>query len=203
MFYVQFARRGILTSKQVQTARKELLVFSLLVTLIGGFLSPVKAEKSSIQENSFSTTFPAEVYNILSQEPVRTVQITIVPSQWVEPPTPAPKAVSKGSKSLNYTVNDSVIVIGSSPAARDCVTYLRSIGVYIPTGYVYARYLPVTTRAPFVGAVMVSYDSWRGHVSLVKSINSDGTITVQDGNWDYGLITQRVVKINSNIKGFF
>lgn len=114
-----------------------------------------------------------------------------------------PWAASESCWGNNTPTLSSITIVGQSPYAYNCVAYLRSIGVYVPDGYSYARYLPVTTRKPFVGAVMVSYDSWAGHVSLVTSVNADGTVTVKDGNYIPGDVTIRTVPINSDIKGFF
>lgn len=49
---------------------------------------------------------------------------------------------------------------------------------------------------------MVSYDSWMGHVGVVRSVNGN-TVTVQDGNYIPGYITLRTVTISPDIKGFF
>jgi peptidoglycan DL-endopeptidase CwlO len=60
-----------------------------------------------------------------------------------------------------------------------------------------------TGRAPRVGAIMVSSESWWGHVAIVESIGS-GTFTISEMNYKgWGKVDRRVVQTSSRIvKGF-
>lgn len=61
-----------------------------------------------------------------------------------------------------------------------------------------------TGHTPKVGAIMVSSESWWGHVALVKSVSSDGTFTVSEMNVrGWAKVDYRVISTGSRaIKGF-
>jgi LysM repeat protein len=48
---------------------------------------------------------------------------------------------------------------------------------------------------PKVGSIMVSWESWAGHVSYVESVNADGSWVVTEMNWvAFDVIDQRTIK---------
>jgi surface antigen len=61
-----------------------------------------------------------------------------------------------------------------------------------------------TGSTPVAGAIMVSSDSWAGHVAYVESVNGDGTFTVSEMNYvGWGKISTRTVSDSAgDIKGF-
>lgn len=106
------------------------------------------------------------------------------------------------NSSVSSNLTSNILLKEPNKYAYNCETYLESIGVEIPQGYGYAKNLPVKTKTPFVGAVMVSYESDLGHVSLVREIEGN-ILTVEDGNFYSGYRTIRTIYLNSwVIKGF-
>lgn len=61
-----------------------------------------------------------------------------------------------------------------------------------------------TGSTPVAGAIMVTSESWAGHVAYVESVNGNGTFTVSEMNYvGWGRISTRTVSIGSGfIKGF-
>jgi LysM repeat protein len=48
---------------------------------------------------------------------------------------------------------------------------------------------------PKPGAIMVTWESWAGHVAYVESVNADGSWVVTEMNWvAFGVIDQRTIK---------
>ena len=48
---------------------------------------------------------------------------------------------------------------------------------------------------PKVGAIMVTWESWAGHVAYVEAVNPDGSWTVSEMNWvAFDVIDQRTIK---------
>lgn len=121
-------------------------------------------------------------------------------------------ATTKNATSSNATVNKVNIKPGSSSNGYTYgyCTYYVAIKRYVPGGWGNAnRWFSsaqrggyATGRAPAVGAIMVSGESWLGHVAYVESVNNNGTFTISEMNakgWgvrssrtirnDYGKIT--------------
>jgi LysM repeat protein len=59
---------------------------------------------------------------------------------------------------------------------------------------------------PKVGAIMVTWESWAGHVAYVESINADGSWVVSEMNWvAFDVIDQRTIKpgqLGTRLVGF-
>jgi LysM repeat protein len=59
---------------------------------------------------------------------------------------------------------------------------------------------------PKVGAIMVTWESWAGHVAYVEAVNSDGSWVVTEMNWvAFDVIDQRTIKpgqLGSKLVGF-
>ena len=48
---------------------------------------------------------------------------------------------------------------------------------------------------PKVGAIMVTWESWAGHVAYVEAVNSDGSWVVSEMNWlAFDVIDERTIK---------
>ena len=48
---------------------------------------------------------------------------------------------------------------------------------------------------PKVGSIMVTWESWAGHVAYVEAVNSDGSWVVSEMNWiAFGVIDERTIK---------
>lgn len=108
----------------------------------------------------------------------------------------------KVSVRRNLTVNSSVYYSERNSLAYNCVTYARSIGANVPSGYGYARNLPIQTKTPYVGATIVTYESSAGHVGMVIAVEN-GVVHIQDGNYRRGYATKRTLPITSGlIKGY-
>lgn len=86
----------------------------------------------------------------------------------------------------------------------NCVSYtswrsgrvVRSIGV--------ARNHPVTTQTPFIGAIVVTYESGAGHLSYLVGMD-DNFIYVDEANYSRCRVTyNRAIPISSKlIKGYY
>lgn len=61
-----------------------------------------------------------------------------------------------------------------------------------------------TGQTPVAGAIMVTSESWAGHVAYVESVHSDGSFTVSEMNYaGWGRTSSRTVSAGSGIiKGF-
>jgi LysM repeat protein len=59
---------------------------------------------------------------------------------------------------------------------------------------------------PKPGSIMVTWESWAGHVAYVESVNADGSWTVTEMNWlGFNVIDRRVIKpgqLGSRLVGF-
>lgn len=108
----------------------------------------------------------------------------------------------KRLNSASLTVNSAVYWQERNSLAYNCVTYARSIGANVPGGYGYARNIPVSTKTPYVGATIVTYESSAGHVGKVIAIEGN-LIHIQDGNYKRGYATKRTLPLDSRlIKGY-
>ncbi len=60
--------------------------------------------------------------------------------------------------------------------------------------------------APRVGAIMVTWESWAGHVAYVEAVNPDGSWVVTEMNWvAFDVIDERTIKpgqLGSKLVGF-
>jgi len=59
-------------------------------------------------------------------------------------------------------------------------------------------------NTPRAGAIIVTNESWVGHVGVIKSVNNDGTITITEQNYKgYGIVSERTLPASSGrIKGY-
>lgn len=83
-----------------------------------------------------------------------------------------------------------------------CYTYVTSLG-YNVGGHYLARWIPTNSSVPRAGGLVVTFESWAGHVAVVTSVNSDGTFNLRERNYVSGWITERTLHSNdAKIKGF-
>jgi LysM repeat protein len=61
-------------------------------------------------------------------------------------------------------------------------------------------------KTPKVGAIMVTWESWAGHVAYVEAVNPDGSWTVSEMNWvAFDVIDERTIKpgqLGGKLEGF-
>jgi LysM repeat protein len=121
------------------------------------------------------------------------------------PPPPAlyQIRVSSGSKAFNAHVVG--CCLGPYPATGFpggwCTWYVatkRNVTWRGDAGYWYANAsaqgYPVGPT-PKVGAIMVTWESWAGHVAYVESVNADGSWVVSEMNWiAFNVINERTIK---------
>lgn len=84
-----------------------------------------------------------------------------------------------------------------------CVSYSRwKSGIY--TGRIgVARRHPINSQTPTIGAIVVTNESWAGHVGVVISVG-DGQFTITEANYSRCRVGTRTLSINSKvIKGFY
>ncbi len=88
-------------------------------------------------------------------------------------------------------------------ATKRIVTWSGDAGYW----YANASYqgVPVGPK-PKVGAIMVTWESWAGHVAYVEAVNPDGSWVVSEMNWiAFDVIDQRTIKpgqLGSKLVGF-
>ncbi len=82
-----------------------------------------------------------------------------------------------------------------------CVTYVRQFRDFPPIGM--AKNLPITSKTPSVGAIMVTSESYAGHVALVIGV-TDTTVTIKEANFVPCQKDERTLNINDKrIKGYY
>lgn len=98
-------------------------------------------------------------------------------------------------------------VFAQNSVACNCVLYARTLVPSLPRGLFTLKDKKniINSNSPSQGAVAVidSGHQW-GHVAVVTSINSDGTITIQESNWGRCRIGSRTGSPQRlNILGYF
>ncbi len=123
------------------------------------------------------------------------------------PPPPAVYQVlaRTGTGSAGYDVKVLNCCLGPYPATGFpvgwCTYYVatkRNVTWRGDAGYWYqnaaAAGYPVGPT-PKVGSIMVTWESWAGHVAYVESVNADGSWVVTEMNWvAFDVINQRTIK---------
>jgi len=109
---------------------------------------------------------------------------------------------SRYSTSTVATINGVRYVRKANSNEMQCYTYVTSQG-YGVGGYGLARFIPTNSNSPKVGGLVVTYESWAGHVAIVTGVNDDGTFNIRESNYTHGWITERTMSLSSRgIKGF-
>jgi len=105
--------------------------------------------------------------------------------------------LKSGSKSNGYPYGYCTYYVA---ARRAVPTSWRNAGQWL---YSAQRAGYATGRAPVSGAIMVTRESWWGHVAFVESV-SGGSFTVSEMNYaGWGVVSHRTISVGSGvIKGF-
>lgn len=91
---------------------------------------------------------------------------------------------------------------GNGYAFGNCTYYVASQKP-VPNGYGDAKYWPVNSQTPEVGAIIVTYESWRGHVGIIRAV--DGyMVTIEEMNYaGFNRVSTRTVDYHTlPLKGF-
>ncbi len=107
--------------------------------------------------------------------------------------TNSPRTRSIGGSA---TVGGVRLVRAAKSNEIQCYTYVVSQG-YAIGGHLLARWIPTNSSAPQAGGLVVTNESWAGHVAIVTSVNGDGTFNIRESNYIHGLITERTLSIGS------
>src|SRR5438874_1988042 len=82
--------------------------------------------------------------------------------------------------------------------STDSVATKRNVTWNGDAGYWYANAAAQgysVGSAPKVGSIMVTWESWAGHVAYVEAVNPDGSWTVSEMNWvAFDVIDERTIK---------
>ena len=109
-------------------------------------------------------------------------------------------ASSSTNASTEYTggrsVNGVRYVRAANSNEMQCYTYVVSQG-YAVGGHMLARWIPTNSSTPRAGGLVVTSESWAGHVAIITSVNGDGTFNIRESNYVRGLITERTLSSNS------
>ena len=121
------------------------------------------------------------------------------------PPPPALYQILAGSGNKAFNAHVIGCCLGPYPAtgfpAGWCTWYVatkRNVTWRGDAGYWYANAsaqgYPVGPT-PKVGSIMVTWESWAGHVAYVESVNPDGSWVVSEMNWiAFNVINERTIK---------
>ncbi len=121
------------------------------------------------------------------------------------PPPPALYQILAGSGNKVFNAHVIGCCLGPYPAtgfpAGWCTFYVatkRNVTWRGDAGYWYANASaqgsPVGPT-PKVGSIMVTWESWAGHVAYVESVNADGSWVVSEMNWiAFNVISERTIK---------
>jgi N-acetylmuramoyl-L-alanine amidase len=121
------------------------------------------------------------------------------------PPPPALLQIIRGGAPTGYNVHVVGCCLGPYTANTFpvgwCTYYVatkRNVTWSGDAGYWYANAsaqgYPVGPT-PKVGAIMVTWESWAGHVAYVEAVNPDGSWTVSEMNWvAFDVIDERTIK---------
>ena len=132
------------------------------------------------------------------------------------PPPPLWQILAQHNVSVNFPVKVLGCCLGpyvnNKFPAGWCTYYVatwRNVTWTGDAGYWYqnasAQGYPVGPT-PKVGSIMVTWESWAGHVAYVEAVNADGSWVVSEMNWvAFDVIDQRTIKpgqLGSKLVGF-
>ena len=172
----------------------------------------VVTTKASDTVESLANKFGVDPQSIIDFNRLRNTQlvsgITLVIPGGVGgafPPPPAIYQILHGGGPSNFSVR--VVGCCLGPYVNNkfpvgwCTYYVatkRNVTWTGDAGYWYANAsaqgYPVGPT-PKVGAIMVTWESWAGHVAYVEAVNPDGSWTVSEMNWvAFDVIDERTIK---------
>jgi LysM repeat protein len=156
-------------------------------------------------------------FNRLRSSQLSAGQVLVIPGGvgGAFPPPPALYQIMSGAKS-SYPVKVLGCCLG--PYVNNkfpvgwCTYYVatwRNVTWNGDAGYWYANASAqgyAVGPTPKVGSIMVTWESWAGHVAYVEAVNADGSWVVTEMNWvAFDVIDQRTIKpgqLGSRLVGF-
>ncbi len=132
----------------------------------------------------------------VTDQPTPEISVQITAAEYVPPPPPAPVTnirvggyVPAGSNSFPYGYCTWYV------AQKRTVSWGGNAGQWYSDAQSAGR--PVG-KTPQVGAIMVTNESYYGHVAYVESVNADGSFTVSEMNYaGWGVVDYRTVSPGS------
>jgi LysM repeat protein len=183
----------------------------------------VVTTKASDTVSSLATKYQVDAQTIIDFNRLRAPNLTagmtlVIPGGvgGAFPPPPALFQILSGIQSSAFGVK--VVGCCLGPYVNNkfpvgwCTYYVatkRNITWTGDAGYWYANAayqgVPVGPK-PKVGSIMVTWESWAGHVAYVEAVNPDGSWVVSEMNWvAFNVIDQRTIKpgqLGSRLVGF-
>jgi len=183
----------------------------------------VVVTKSSDTIDALATKYSVDPQAIIDFNRLRTTTLTpgtvlVIPggTGGAFPPPPAIFQILRGSTSGSYPVKVLNCCLG--PYVNNkfpvgwCTYYVatkRNVTWTGDAGYWYQNAAAqgyAVGPTPKVGAIMVTWESWAGHVAYVEAVNPDGSWVVSEMNWvAFDVIDERTIKpgqLGSRLVGF-
>jgi LysM repeat protein len=183
----------------------------------------VVSTKATDTVQSLATKYSVDAQTIIDFNRLRATALTagmtlVVPGGvgGAFPPPPALYQILSGASSAAYPVKVLGCCLG--PYVNNkfpvgwCTYYVatkRNVTWNGDAGYWYtnASYQGVPVGpTPKVGAIMVTWESWAGHVAYVEAVNPDGSWVVSEMNWvAFNVINERTIRpgqLGSRLVGF-
>jgi N-acetylmuramoyl-L-alanine amidase len=185
----------------------------------------VVTTRASDTLDSLATTYQVDAQTILDFNRLRTPDLTtgmvvVIPNGvgGAFPPPPTLYQLLQQSGNLGGSFHSVVLgcCLGPYPATGFpegwCTWYVatkRNVTWRGDAGYWYANASAqgyAVGPTPKVGAIMVTWESWLGHVAYVEAVNADGSWTVSEMNYvAFDVISERTIKpgqLGSRLVGF-
>ena len=183
----------------------------------------VVVTKSSDTIDALATKYSVDSQAIIDFNRLRTTTLTpgtvlVIPggTGGAFPPPPALYQILRGASSASYQVKVLNCCLG--PYVNNkfpvgwCTYYVatkRNVTWTGDAGYWYQNAAAqgyAVGPTPKVGAIMVTWESWAGHVAYVEAVNPDGSWVVSEMNWvAFDVIDERTIKpgqLGSRLVGF-
>jgi LysM repeat protein len=183
----------------------------------------VVVTKSSDTIDALATKYSVDPQAIIDFNRLRTTTLTpgtvlVIPggTGGAFPPPPAIYQILRGASSAAYTTKVLNCCLG--PYVNNkfpvgwCTYYVatkRNVTWTGDAGYWYQNAAAqgyAVGPTPKVGAIMVTWESWAGHVAYVEAVNPDGSWVVSEMNWvAFDVIDERTIKpgqLGSRLVGF-
>ncbi len=183
----------------------------------------VVVTKSSDTVDGLATKYSVDPQAIIDFNRLRTTTLVagtvlVVPggSGGAFPPPPALYQILHGSTSAAFPVKVVGCCLGPYVSNKFpvgwCTYYVatkRNVAWNGDAGYWYQNAAAMgyaVGPTPKVGAIMVTWESWAGHVAYVEAVNPDGSWVVSEMNWvAFDVIDERTIKpgqLGTKLVGF-
>jgi LysM repeat protein len=183
----------------------------------------VVVTKSSDTIDALATKYSVDPQAIIDFNRLRTTTLTpgtvlVIPggTGGAFAPPPALSQILRGASSASYPIKVLGCCLG--PYVNNkfpvgwCTYYVatkRNVTWTGDAGYWYQNAAAqgyAVGPTPKVGAIMVTWESWAGHVAYVEAVNPDGSWVVSEMNWvAFDVIDERTIKpgqLGSRLVGF-